>query len=170
MPRVVGSFHSSAHAATANGSMRMRSAATASPMVVVPNRRGLVQECAPASDGGSPWSCCPCRRHGVRFRFRSARARGRRCRSGYQSVRCFSDRWGDGSAPIDATDDTVSDGNPTDTNADTGFVDAAPIDDDELTARKIHDHQTVNVAYLGGSITAQAGWRVYSFEWIRSTS
>lgn len=47
--------------------------------------------------------------------------------------------------------------------------------DDELTPRnglpnlfrKIADGDSLNVAYLGGSITAQPGWRVQSLDWLR---
>lgn len=35
--------------------------------------------------------------------------------------------------------------------------------------KKIQNNQTVKVAYLGGSITQQPGWRVHSKEWMRNT-
>ncbi len=51
----------------------------------------------------------------------------------------------------------------------------AGITDQELNIRdglpnmlaKINQGDTIRVAYLGGSITAQRGWRVYSMEWLQ---
>jgi lysophospholipase L1-like esterase len=35
--------------------------------------------------------------------------------------------------------------------------------------KKISQHDTIRIAYFGGSITAAAGWRVKSFNWLKET-